>query len=194
MELLLIRHGETDFNIEKRYIGIMDIGLNSTGKKQALRLKEIIDKEQVDEVYTSDLSRCIETGSLIGFVNKQKPVKNLREMNFGIVEGLTRTEIVNKYPDVMEKWDKDWLNYKLPKGESFLITANRVIGEIEKIKHEDHTNKIAIITHCGCIKLILAHYIMEDLKAFWKFYLDNGSITRLCFDNNYAYLKSLNEK
>ena len=194
LELILIRHGETMDNIKKIYMGHSNSPLSKNGKKQAKQLKKIISKEIFDAVYSSDLGRCMETAALLRLKINIIQSKNLREMNFGIVEGLNRMEFYRKYPDVAKKWDEDWFNYQIPEGESFKITNERVVKQIEEIKSVYAKGKIAIITHSGCIRLILANYLIKNPEGFWNFSIDNAAISRLCFDKDYAYLKSLNER
>ena len=122
-------------------------------------------------------------------------------MNFGRWEGLTYEEIKSKYPDELENWEKDWLGFVINEGESFNIMSRRVIRKFEEIveKHKSSGNaKIAIVSHSGCIRTILGHYIIGSVKDGWKFCVENATVSRLRLlkDNNdkdYYYLMSLNE-
>ena len=192
VEILLIRHGETDYNKNRRFAGVTNIGLNDCGEKQAFHLREKLRNEKIDIVYSSDLQRCIDTVRIINFNSEVRYSKNLREVNLGIWEGLTYDEIKMNYPDEEARWKEDWIHFAAPGGESFFKMSKRVIGEFEEIK--TNYNKVAVVTHGGCICIILAHYIIGSLDGCLRFYIDNGTITRLCFNNNFAFLKSLNEK
>ena len=113
-------------------------------------------------------------------------------MNFGEWEGLTFEEIKTRYSLESSRWMENWSHEAVPGGESFLEMSKRVIHEVEKIRN-DHNGNVAIVSHGGCIRTILSNYIIGSLDDCWKFYIDQGTITRLSFNNNYTYLKSLNE-
>ncbi len=192
-ELLLIRHGETDYNRHGRFLGIRDIGLNNEGRNQALNLKNKLEGEEIDYVISSDLLRCRETAEIINFGQEIYHTKNLREMNFGRWEGLTWEEIRESYGPEFKDWRKDWINFKITEGESFYDMSRKVIAEIDTIL-ESRYNRIAVVSHGGCIRTILGYYLLESIEKSWRFQIDNGTIARLCFSRDYTYLKTLNEK
>lgn len=193
LEILLIRHGETDYNKEGRFAGMTDTGLNKTGEKQISTLRKKLKKENIDMIYSSSLKRCVETVKILKLKAGVNYSNNLQEMDFGRWEKLNYKEIEMNYKNEAAKWKSDWINYAIPKGESFAQMSKRVIEELERILKNHNNNKIAIVTHGGCVRTILGHYIMDSVKDSWKFYISNGSISRICFDENYVYLKSLNE-
>jgi alpha-ribazole phosphatase/probable phosphoglycerate mutase len=191
-ELILIRHGETDYNRENRFLGHTDIGINETGREQAERLKEILSEEDIGEVYCSDLKRCRETAEIIDFGKEIEFSENLREMNFGEWEGKKWKEVLAAGKDEFASWREDWINRPVPGGESFRDMSGNVISEIERIKNG--SGKIAVVTHGGCIRTVIGHYLMNSLEKSWHFQVDNGTICRISFSDNYVILKSLNEK
>jgi broad specificity phosphatase PhoE len=97
MKFLLIRHGQTDWNLAQRFQGQSDIPLNEVGKKQAMALADRLTNESINIVYSSDLQRAIETSKIIMQMSDCKPDlhpdQRLREVNFGDWEGLTYDEI-----------------------------------------------------------------------------------------------------
>ncbi len=191
-ELILIRHGETDYNRDNRFLGHTDIGINETGRKQAKRLKAILSGEEIHEVYCSDLIRCRETAEIIGFEKEIEFTQNLREMNFGEWEGLMWKELLASHRDEYTRWRDDWINRSIPGGESFHDMSRKVITEIERIKENDGIK--AVVTHGGCIRTVIGHYLMDSLERSWHFQIDNGTICRISFNNDYACMTSLNEK
>ncbi|MCU0821717.1 MAG: alpha-ribazole phosphatase [Spirochaetes bacterium] len=193
LEVLLIRHGETDLNREGRFAGTTDTGLNKTGKKQIKNLRKKLKNENIEMIYSSNLKRCIETVKILNLKAGVNYSNKLQEMNFGRWEKLNFKEIEMNYRNEVEKWKTDWINYVIPKGESFAEMSKRVIDEFERIKKNYTGSRIAIITHGGCVRTILGHYVVNSVKDSWKFFISNGSLSRLSFDDNYVYLKSLNE-
>jgi len=192
-EILLIRHGETDHNKEMRFTGFTDIPLNSKGREQAVNLKDRFMSEGITSIYSSDLKRASETAEIIsgGYIFEMNTA--LREMNFGIFETLTYEELTRTCSDEFTLWGSDRKNYRIPEGESYSEMAERVLAFLEKVLITD-ADKIALISHSGCIRTILSFYLLGRVEDSWKFYIDNCTITRLCIDKKYAYLKSLNEK
>jgi len=194
-EILLIRHGETDYNKNGKFGGLSDIELNAFGKEQARILAEYLKDEEIAYFYSSDLKRCVDTGIHIACSNEKVYDSSLREMSFGEWEGLAYDEIKQKFPAELKSWESDWINYIVPGGESFTDMSSRVIKRFEEIldKHKAGNNRIAIVTHSGCIRAILANYITGSFENCWKFSINNASVSRLNCSNGYTYLKSLNE-
>ena len=154
-----------------------------------------LKNENILHFYSSDLKRCVDTGSGIVCSGEKIYDSNLREMSFGEWEGMTYDEIKIKYPDELKIWENDWINESAPGGESFTDMSSRVITRFEEIvnMHKTSADKIALVTHSGCIRAILGHYIAGSLENCWKFSIDNASVSRLKISNGYIYLKSLNE-
>ena len=100
MNLYLIRHGQTDWNVAGKIQGKTDIPLNETGKRQAACLARGMEKQPVVQIYTSSLKRALETAEIIGRRQnvKVKPMKELEEVGFGQWEGCTNEEIKRQYP------------------------------------------------------------------------------------------------
>src|SRR6185369_6866034 len=102
--ILLARHGETDWNVERRVQGHSDTPLNDRGRQQACALAEELAGESIDAVYSSDLLRAHETARIVA---EQRglgvtSIRDLRERHFGTWEGLTDEEIFERYPDVLD--------------------------------------------------------------------------------------------
>jgi alpha-ribazole phosphatase len=192
-EIILIRHGETDSNKAGKFSGRADLSLNDKGREQAARLKNILSDCSIERVYSSDMKRCVETGS--GLCSDVVFSETLREMDFGHWEGLSFGEIKDKYPEEMQMWKTDWVHYRIPQGESFIDTTGRVVKKFDEIiKENKDAKRIAVVTHGGCIRAILGHYIIGSLKDSWKIFIDNATVTRLGAADGYYFLKSLNEK
>ena len=93
-KLILVRHGQTDMNVEGIYFGWLDPALNEKGREQGERAKEVLRKISYDNIYSSDLKRASETARLVNYLKKELVLdKRLRELNFGIFEGLSYEEI-----------------------------------------------------------------------------------------------------
>lgn len=193
--LIFMRHGITDLNLKNVYFGYLDPPLNDTGIEQIKSSKKLFLNKKIDIIYSSDLKRCIESANIINelYNIKISEKKNLRELNFGIFEGKSFNDINLEYPDEAEMFVKNWQNYKIPKGESINEFIKRVSSEIEKIKHKHNGKNILIVTHSGVIQAALSYYFSKNLDFYWKFMLNNASITKLCFDkNDFSFLEYVN--
>jgi broad specificity phosphatase PhoE len=140
--LLLVRHGETDWNAEGRLQGHTDRPLNDYGRRQAKELAERLAAEDVDAIYTSDLSRAKETAEILG-ERLGLPVvvdADLREKNWGSWEGLTGDERLN-------------VDYV---GESTEDHRERILRAVERIVERHPAQRIVVVTHGGSLRRIQA--------------------------------------
>lgn len=152
--LILIRHGETADHLAGKYCGFTDPSLNNKGRRQAERLAAKLKDARVDAVYSSDLRRAYETAAIIFKSKTIKKMPELREMNFGIFEGLKYREIVRKYPEVYRDWINDPSKIKVPAGESFGTFSRRVKDALSFILSWRKKGVIAVVTHAGPIRVI----------------------------------------
>ena len=164
-KLFLIRHGTTDLNLEKRYCGFVDLGLNEQGKAQAGKLHQRLKEEKVFRVYSSDRKRAIETAKIIFKCIKIEKIPDLREIHFGVFEGLTYKEILRKHPEVYKKWLDDPFGINIPNGEDLTDFKKRILRAFKKIIRLNEDKTVAVICHGGVISMFM-NYILES-KDFW---------------------------
>lgn len=185
-KLILLRHGETDLNAKKIYFGRLDPSLNEIGIEQIKRAKDKLLKYSYDNIFSSPLLRARESAELCNYLNL--PINysdSLMELNFGIFEGLTYTEILEKYPDEMKILEKDWENYNYRVGESPREMYFRVL---EFLKTLDFEKNNLIVAHWGVLNCILSHYLSKELDAYWKYKFENGGIAILEGRFDFSYL------
>jgi 2,3-bisphosphoglycerate-dependent phosphoglycerate mutase len=140
--LLLVRHGETDWNAEGRLQGHTDRPLNDFGRRQALRLAEELDGEEIHALYASDLARARETAEILGG-RLGLPVvldPDLREKDWGSWEGLTSVE-------------RDRVEFV---GESTEAHRERVLGAVRRIAERHPGQRVLVVTHGGSLRRIQA--------------------------------------
>ncbi len=194
LEIILVRHGETDSNIRGTYCGWTDRELNERGKAQAKRAAEILKADKLDAIYASPLKRAYGTASIINQAHNIDIIvdERLKEQNFGEWEDLTYAEIVGKYPEECVKWRSDWMNYCIKGGENPAQVYGRISDFIDTAAGAYKSGTILVVTHLGCIRMILAHMLGMSMEGFWRFRVDNSGISRLAVNDGYAYLKALN--
>jgi broad specificity phosphatase PhoE len=196
VRIILIRHGQTTWNLESRYQGHSDSMLSGLGRMQAKRLAERLKDERVDAVYSSDLRRASETAEAIADAHKL-PVHTdprLREVAFGIWEGLTVAEIKAAYPEFFARYRVAPVVNRPEGAEQLESMQERAVAAVEEIAQRHPGGTAVVVAHGGPIRAFFCHAFDADLSTFRKIGLDNGSITtfRLLDDGRWL-LEVLND-
>lgn len=186
--LILIRHGETPYNRDKRYQGHRDTPLIRKGERQteeiALRLRD----EPLDAIYSSDLKR---TRYMAEAINRYHSLKinilpQLREIDFGDWEGKTHDEIQEEWKELLDEWKNEPSKIKIPRGESIKDLAKRVRTTVKKILNDHPNQRVAVITHGGPIRIILMNALGLGLDNWWETITSNGGISIVKYQSNNA--------
>jgi probable phosphoglycerate mutase len=208
MRLYLVRHGQTAWNAQKRFMGQLDIPLDETGRAQVAALGNRLKDEHVDMIYASDLSRAWDTALAIESCLAShadplalpavaghciKPDPRLREMNFGDWQGLTYAEIQERDPQNLAHWEEDRLHHAPPNGETLLDFSERVISAYREWCTAHAEQKILLVGHGGSLQLLLAHALGLSPDKFWQLQLSNASLTDLRVYDSGAILNLLND-
>ncbi len=195
LELILLRHGETDSNLQGTYVGWTDISLNKKGVLQAEAAAERLAGHRIDRIFSSPLKRAFETAMIVNgnFNLPIEKVDELKERNFGIWENLMYREIQERYPDECAAWTKDWLNYCIPGGESAADAFRRNIRFVDALVQGNASGTFLIVTHLGCIRTIITYLLGMKIEDIWRFSIDNCGITKIMInDEKYAYMTLMN--
>jgi alpha-ribazole phosphatase len=183
--LLIVRHGQTDWNIERRFQGQTDIPLNPMGLKQAQALARHLSSEKPAAIYSSDLSRAWQTAEIIRYAlsaNSQCPLiaePRLREICFGEWEGLVYEEIQARQPQQLQRWETDLVNTAPPGGESLLEVSERVQAAFKALVVAYPNQTLIVIGHGGSLQLLIAHAVGITPGNFWQIHLENASLSEL---------------
>ncbi|MFA6709032.1 MAG: histidine phosphatase family protein [Fusobacterium sp.] len=190
-KIILVRHGETNMNRDNLYHGILDPALNETGIKQAEKAYNIIKDISYDKIFSSPLKRAYETATILNYKKLNIELSDkIKELNFGIFEGLSYEEILNKYPYELKEATKNWKNYNFKTGESPLELQKRSVQFINSL---DKNLNYLIVAHWGVICTILSYYFSHNLDAYWKFKIDNCGIIVIEFTkDNFPILSGFN--
>jgi broad specificity phosphatase PhoE len=168
--IYIFRHGETDWNKDRRLQGHTDIPLNAKGRSQALVLKEFFSAHPIDAMLTSDLKRARETAELaINSLNVPLIVEpRLRETNLGDAEGLTQTEVAAQFgKEIWEGWcslSPDFHHFRFPNGETKSELLRRVTSALEEFLSSSAHQKIGVATHGGVVRRMI-HHARPDLPS-----------------------------
>ncbi|MFH1305992.1 MAG: histidine phosphatase family protein [Candidatus Omnitrophota bacterium] len=165
--LILIRHGETDYTLQKRYCGFSDPPLNNRGREQAKALAGRFKADRIDVVYSSDLERALRTAEKVFAGRSVRRSANFREVNFGIFEGMKYEEIVEKYPELYNRWLENPAECKIPRGETLKVLEERVNAGLLSILSKHEGKIVAVVTHCGPIRVVLSGIMGLAPSKFW---------------------------
>lgn len=191
--LVLIRHGRTLWNKERRYCGCRDIGLSKEGKAQAVKLRRSLKDLSFDKIYCSNRKRALQTRQILFGRSDFTRENGLREINFGVLEGLKHDEIVQKYSDIYRKWLEDPYCVRIPKAETIQDFKKRVLGSIKKIVRANPEKTIAAVCHGGVIGVFVSNIVKKD-KNFWSYVPASSSITVVEYKDNKFKLNKFNDQ
>lgn len=167
--LLLIRHTEPAAWAKGVCHGVLDVPLSEDGTIHAQRIADHLRDTTLDAVYASPLSRAVVTATAVAAPHGLTPVlrEQLTEIDFGAFEGRTFDEIAASEPDLYGQWMCDPVTVRFPAGETFEDLRARVTEEIARIRRENRGGSVAVVTHGGVIRAVLADVLgMEGGKIF----------------------------
>lgn len=173
---ILIRHGETDWNIEGRWQGQADVPLNSRGREQAAKLAQTLTGMDISIIYASDLSRTVETASILArSLNVELRLDaRLREIHQGEWQGVLSSEIQKKYADEFRRRRDNPMSVAPPGGETASQVMERVAAAIEDIRLSHPEETVAIVSHGFAIACLLIRYKNIPVEKLWELIPDNG--------------------
>ncbi|HEX2905865.1 MAG TPA: histidine phosphatase family protein [Phototrophicaceae bacterium] len=176
--VLLIRHGQTDWNMEGRWQGRLSVPLNAIGRAQAQALAEHLRGRPIRAIYSSDLSRAWETAVAIGAALgvEPQPEERLREFDLGIFQGFTREESLRQYPDEWAAFHADPWDYVVPNGESRRLMQTRMWQAWEDIVARDEGPEVVLVTHGGALAPLLMK-IFGETPEIKSLRFENTSVT-----------------
>ena len=182
MYIYLVRHGETDWNRERRIQGSTDIPLNETGRAQARATGSLLARRRWSGIFASPLSRAMETAEIIADMvglPAPLPVPAIVERNYGAAEGCTDEEIDALYP----------ADVNVPGREPREAVARRVVPALVRLAEEHHGESIIVVAHGGVIATVLAAVAPEQPfgrirnGSVHSFRHDEGTLTLIDFDD-----------
>ncbi len=194
-KLFLVRHGETDSHSALRYWGKTDVGLGPVGKQQAEQLRDRLAREQIDYIYSSDLKRALTTAQTIVSTRNLQiiPCSELREIDFGEVEGLNFDEIKTKFPKIAMMWIEHDPELVYPGGESLSQLEKRTRQFIEHLTEHAGNDNILVVAHSGVLRTLICQLADMDLKHRWNFRIDLASLSIVETFSGFAIISLLND-
>jgi phosphoserine phosphatase len=194
IRLILVRHGQTDWNVQRRYQGHTDTRLNTVGKRQAEQIAARLVNIDIDTIYASDLQRAWETATTIAKKLALSPIPEprLREMKFGVIEGLTFDEAQARYPEMIATWLAD-RNQPPTNGETLAAFSERIYPILDHLRHNHDGETVLLVAHGGPLLEIIRTLLRMPPTGRWYFKLNNASITQITLHDDTPVLQHLND-
>jgi broad specificity phosphatase PhoE len=193
--VLLVRHGQTNSNINNFYVGRSDEDLNEAGYDQASRLSFRLSSLPVRSVYTSPLQRTRTTAAILAEPHGLIPavVDDLIEVNLGDWQGLYTTEIKQGWPEVWRQWRIDPSSVTVPGGESLTQVTERAIRALHRVVASHQGEVTAIVTHEIIVKVLVAHVLGAPNRIYRRFDINNASLSVVRIAGDQSWLAGLND-
>ncbi len=185
MQIVLVRHGATDWNLQGRCQGSTDRDLSEVGLHQAAQTAALLRREQIQAIYSSNLRRARQTAEVISQPHNLSVMieDGVRELDHGELEGLTFNEIKDNYADFLTRWRSEPADIRVPGGERLADVAERAWNGLNEIvrRHREAPG-ILVVSHNFPILGIVCRITGTPLNNYRTFHLDPCSVTRLSHD------------
>lgn len=193
MRVYLFRHGEIRNDGKKRLIGCIDVPLSETGRNQAQWWSGSLEPGEFRKIYCSDLVRSRETAEIMAMHTAASiaVLPQLREIDLGSWDGLTREEVHVRFPGEWEKRGRDISEYRPAFGESFADLARRVIPTLETLTHGSE-DQILVVGHAGVNRVILCHILGMPLHHLFRVRQDYAALNILDFTGGFEQVSLMN--
>lgn len=194
MRLVVVRHGATANNLAAQFTGQSDVPLSALGEQQAVALAASMTNERFDALISSDLQRARATLAPLADILAQ-PVRldvALREINVGIWEGQSGSEVRAQYPGAIERWESSE-TYAPVGGETVVAFRERIVGALDRTCREFADGSVLWMTHGGVLGVLLCHVLGMDIQRRWQFRRDNTAIFEFDVGADYCIVMRAND-
>ena len=186
-EIILIRHGETEWNSQKRMQGHSNSDLSSVGQAQIQALGQWMKNLPFDLIYSSDSLRAKQTAeSITQFSGHELQFdQRLREKNLGVFEGLTSEEARERHPEVFRLFKTAGSKYVIDEGESTQQLQDRALEIVNEIRIKHPEERVLLVTHGGFIRVVMKHSLGLSLETPTRFLIRNTGVFRLVWEDKW---------
>jgi probable phosphoglycerate mutase len=166
--LYLVRHGATQRTAEDRFSGTVGVELSEEGRHQAGRLAERLSDEGISAVYSSPLSRAVETARIVAHGCRVEPIlrDGLREIGHGRWEGLTRREVEERFPGEYPAWEQDPFTFAPEGGESGVAVLARALPVVREIVTAHAGRRVLVVSHKATLRLVISSLLGFDARGY----------------------------
>ena len=200
-EIIIARHGQTEWNVAEVFRGRIDIELDETGTKQAGLLAEYLGSREIDAIYSSPLKRALKTAEAIARHHSLEVeiTPLLIDFNFGKWQGLPHREVQEKYKELYAAWTRNPQQVRMPDGESLGEVTERATGVVDEVTAR-YEGTVVLVAHRVVNKVLICALLGLDNSRFWDIKQDTCGITTFVYENekfiltehnNTSYLKPI---
>jgi broad specificity phosphatase PhoE len=177
-ELILARHGETVWNVEKVFRGRADVSLDEVGIKQAELLVKCLSNWKLGAIYSSPLKRALDTANIVARYQKAAVhiAEGLIDFDFGEWQSLPESEVRRLYPDLFNEWHNNPHKVRMPSGESLGDVRKRAVEVVNDVLFR-HRGNVLLVSHRAVIKVLICYLLGLDNSQFRNIHQDVGGIT-----------------
>lgn len=196
MRLIIVRHGESEWNKIGRYQGQYDAPLSDLGRQQAEALGRRLTNETLDVIYASPLQRAASTARAIAEFHPDVPFHSaeaLLEIHHGDWQGLYNPDVRSRYATELEEWQQHPTRSQMPNGESFSNILKRVLDFKEVLERTHPRETVLISTHDVVVKILVADALGMNMDRINRIWVTNASISVIEYGQDLPYLISLSE-
>ncbi len=180
-DIVLVRHGETEFNREGVFRGRYDVGLNEAGREQAAATAAALAREPIAAVYSSPLSRALDTARPIAGRHGLKPAVDeaFHNIDLGEWQGAKKETVRLEQAEAWAQWTTEPERMRIPGGETLAEVRSRAFPRLEELATAHDGERIAIVTHRSVIRVLAGAVLGMTEGYFWHFYMDNAGFSIL---------------
>jgi probable phosphoglycerate mutase len=195
VRVLLIRHGQTEWNRVERYRGQIDVPLNETGRQQAQALARRLASWSIQAVYAGPLERAVKTAEPIAEVLGLpcQPVAGFLDINYGEWVGLTPAEAALRDPESHDQWLNAPHLVRIPGGESLADIRDRAVAAVDELLDRHAEETIVIVGHQVVNKVVICAVLGLSNASFWRLRQENGCLNILAYHDGLFDLVTLND-
>ena len=192
--LYLVRHGQVAEGHTDRYHGNNDIGLSPQGVRQFEALAAQLEDVPLAGIYASDLTRALTGAEIISRGREMPPeiIPEFREIHFGVWEGLSFTEIAQRYPVELEARLRDLPTFRIPEGESLMDVKDRALPRLNQLIGRHHGDNLLIVAHAGVNRVILTEALGLSLEHLFRLDQNYGCLNVIDYFPDMAVVRLLN--
>lgn len=196
VHVTFVRHGETEWHAEDRYAGVSDIALTERGAAQGRALAQWAAGADLDAVWASPLTRSQETarGSAARAGVPVQVDPRLRELDFGVAEGLSRAELQDRFPDDLAAFQADPVEHHFPKGEDPVEAVDRYLAFLADLETRHPNGRVLVVGHSTAIRLTLCRLLGVPLREYRRVFpfLVNCALNEVILRDGAISLLALN--
>lgn len=186
--ILLVRHGDTEYNAKSIFRGTLDVPLSAIGLEEARLTGQELSTTKLAGIVSSPLARALETAREIAVCQSERmePVIDVAftDLNFGEWQGRSRDEVAAAYPELFNQWMHEPHRVQLPNGETLSDASRRVKQGLKHLLQEYHGKTFCVISHRVIIKLLILRMLGLPVSDFWRIHIDTCGITEFDYSSD----------